>query len=755
MDSFFFESPSFTTGAFRVVSIFGEEGMSTPFHFDVIALAIDLEADDVEDRVIGRPARLQLRKHDNSLRSLIGIVRSVRAEGGVGTTRRVRLELVPLLWYIGLRHRSRIFQDRTVPQIVEEILGELHVRFELRLTREYLPREYCVQYQESDADFIARIVADEGIHFFFQSDDVSTTMVFGDSDTAYGTIVGELGIKNRDGQMTAADEHVGGFVLKRSVVPGSVVLRDYDFKRPSLDQTVQVAAVDPSKPDSPGALERYDFPGGYIDPAEGKERARVKLEGLNWDAQLGSGIGTTRRLEPGHTFVLEEHPREAFNRKYVVTRVRHEGHESGISLSGGGASAGGGAAEFSYRCSFECVAAQITYRPPRIPARSVHGAETARVQAEGGSEEILVDEHGRIRVQFPWDREGAKKARTSCFIRVAQAWAGTAFGVVFLPRVGMEVVVSFLGGDPDRPLITGCVYNGEHPHPYKLPENKTRSVIKTQSSPGGNGFNELRFEDKAHAEEIFVHAQKDMNEVVRNCHTLSVGADESNSIGHDQSNEIKNDQRTKVGVNQVIEVGSNRTDTVLGGEQRTIVGQREESVGADENIVVKANRTHEVHADDLLVVHANRVVQVDDTITVGAKRRDVHVETSYDVDVGVKYALQQGGISFVCTSGSMMGTATDIRFIADNNLALSASNELSAWAKTKAAITSPAQVEIVVGGNSVVLTASGIEIRSSGHIGITGKSVTIAAADSVGIFGSEVAIGNSGVTITGLIKMNA
>ena len=758
MDQFFFESPSFTTGSFRVLSLVGEEAMSMPFRFEIVALAVDLEADTVEDQVLGHAARLQIVRHDGDHRSIVGVVRSIRLEGVEDTaTERFRIELVPPLWHIGERFRSRVFQDLTVPQIVQTLLDELHVRFDFRLSMTYRPRRYCVQYRERDVDFISRILAEEGIFFYFVGDDAAMTMVFGDADTAYHRLAGTDDVLNfSDGTFAEHAEHIAKFVVQREVRNGSVMLRDYDFTRPSLDLTSQVVVETPSRLDSPGVLERYEHPGGYTDPDDGRARARLRLEELRWDATRAVGAGTTRRLEPGFTFTLDDHPIERFNRRWVVTRVRHEGREGGLEPTAGA---------FTYQANFQAVRASTTFRPKPLPKPNVRGIETARVTGDGG-DEIRVDDLGRVQVRFFWDRDGLPDAHSSCFIRVSQGWAGTGFGIWFLPRVGMEVVVAFLGGDPDQPLVTGCVYNGEHPLPYKLPEHKTRSTIKTLSSPGGNGFNELRFEDLAKQEQIFLHAQRNLDEQINVNHSTNVGANQSDHVGHDQSTTVDHDQTTTVRHDQsfhvlndqTVTVDQNRALTVGGNEQTTIGADRLEKVCANEAVVIDGGRFHRIQEDDELIVLAGHAVSVAEIDSLVANAKKASIATKYEIDVGALYsATTKGGAELKLENTEASVNATTVGLFATDTLTLFG-NIINAIGIAGVKVESTSgSVTLVVGGSSVTVDKTGISLKTGGKIVLEAPDVQIIGKSTASVIGAAVNVGDGQgvVTIRGApVKVN-
>jgi type VI secretion system secreted protein VgrG len=740
-----FDAPSFIAGSFRVDSIVGEEALSEPFRFEISALAVDLEADVVEEQTIGRPGRLQIVDHNGEHHSILGVIRSVRFEGVESpTVQRFRLELVPPLWVIGERVRSRIFQDQTVQQIVTHILDELHVLFDFRLTKEYAEREYCVQYRESDVDFISRILAEEGIFFYFRSaDGPASVMVFGDATSSYRTLTSqEDAIRFFNGVDTGLGEHVATFVVQRDVRAGSVMLRDYDFRKPNLDLTAQVVVPQPGRPDSPGALEHYEHPGGYLDSNVGTALARLRLQEARWDAFKGFGSGNVRRFSAGLVFALVDHPVERLNRQWVVSRLRHEGRTQGLTAGG-----------FIYRSTFECVHADEVFRPRRFAKPDVRGIETARVTGSDESEEIRVDDLGRIKVRFYWDRDGEPDPRSSCFIRVGQTWSGTGFGFWFLPRVGMEVIVSFIGGDPDQPLVTGCVYNGAHPLPYKMPDHKTRSTIRTLSSPGGDGFNEIRFEDLAKQEQIFIHAQRDLDEKVNRNHTEAVGADEAISIGHDQTIDVARRQKTHVGEQQFITVDADRWVEVHGGEAIIVDQARNELVSGAEKVTIKGNRDHTAELQDSLTVGTDRWVTIGGADVLAADEKQDDIATKYSVTVGTRFKLTSSNAEVKCDDDFH---ATAIASTVEAKAHLQLTGKTSCLKGTDdLMLESEKKITLKVGGSTITIEPSGVTVDAD-EFSVFADSVTIhAPAINVKATGHLKLEGTAEVDVEGaVIKLN-
>ncbi len=500
---------------FTVVSLSGEEGISRPFRFD-----LELSAPSAAlafRKVINQPARLIIA--DGRRKRLIhGIVgRFEQATSGRGSGI-YRVALLPELWRLSLRRNCRVFQDLSVHEIVETVLegaGLAGAGFEFDLSGDYPPIAFAAQYRESDLAFINRITEEHGIWYAFKHGRTGCVITFGDSNDAFAAPT----------EVALAADAISRFDYAESVTSGKVTLRDFDFERPA-------AALEATHAGTRFAdLETYDFPGGFATNATGAKRAEKRWQGLDARRRGGHAESNVSAVSAGFRFTLTGHPRAALNRDYLVTAVRHRGSAT------------------SYDNEFESVVADTPFRPPRsTPAAAVGGSQTATVVGPAGSE-IHVDEHGRVKVEFHWDREDRGDDTSSAWIRVCQPWAGAGRGFYFLPRVGDEVLVDFEHGDPRFPIIVGSLYNGDSPPPYPLPGDKTRSGVRTASSPGGGGYNELRFEDSAGGEEIYLRAQKDLNIVVGGTFSTDVNGDQSGAVTGSSAMSTGGDRTETVGRN--------------------------------------------------------------------------------------------------------------------------------------------------------------------------------------------------------------
>ncbi|EIK55064.1 Rhs element Vgr protein [Stutzerimonas stutzeri TS44] len=549
---------------FKVLEFQGREAISQPYRFD---LELVSERPDLElESLLHRPAFLAFAPDGSGIHGLVH--QAGQGESGKRLTR-YRLTLVPQLAYLAHRSNQRIFQHLSVPQIVAQVLEEHGIqadayRFQLGPVI-YPPREYCVQYDESDLHFIQRLCEEEGIHYHFQHSTAGHVLVFGDDQTVFSTLATTS--YQQDSGLVADQPVIQRFGLRLETRTSRVTRRDYDFEKPRL--TMEAAFHSDFQPD----LEDYDYPGRFSERARGKHLSQRALERHRHDYQLAEGESDQPRLLSGHFLDLGKHPRADWNQLWLLTEVLHEGKQPQVLEESvtSHVDTGDGFVQ-GYRNRFRAMPWNVPFRPAlRHPKPRVLGSQTAVVTGPAG-EEIHCDQYGRVRVQFHWDREGQSDDKTSCWLRVSSSWAGDRYGGIAIPRVGMEVLVTFLEGDPDQPLVTGCLYHKEHQVPYDLPANKTRTVFKTLSSPGGGGYNELRIEDRQGAEQIYLHAQRDWDENIEHDQKIRVGherhdtveanshsefrAEEHRTTHADRKSEIRASDHLTVGNSQHLKIGS-------------------------------------------------------------------------------------------------------------------------------------------------------------------------------------------------------
>jgi type VI secretion system secreted protein VgrG len=525
--------------------------------------------------------------NDDLLRPVDALCAEIRQLPGDASADRYQLLLRPWLWWLTLASNNRVFQNLATSDIVTSIFDEHGFSdYKLQLTGSYTPREYCVQYGETDFAFVSRLLEEEGIFWFFTHVDGAHTLVLGDSSDAFPPCPNASTIQYLGQQMGARELHgIRSGQLCRQAVSGVYRATDYEFTTPTTSLYGQAEAV-------AGPLSVYEHPGGYTAKARGDALGKLRVDALRSQESRFVGESDCRWLVPGHSFTLSGHEDDAANIEWVVTRVSHEvSHEH-------------------YRNRFEAIPKATAYRPPRVTPKPRMHTQTAIVVGKAG-EEIWTDEYGRIKLQFPWDRDGKNDETSSCWVRVVLPWSGKGFGMQFIPRIGQEVIVTFIDGDPDRPLVTGCVYNGDNSLPYELPANQTQSGIKTNSSKGGGGFNELRFEDKKDSEEVFLQAQKDMTVNVLNDVTSTIGHDETLTVQNARTRTVKDGDETIT-----LEKGKRSVTIQTGSDTLDVKDTRTLKVGGDQTHSTGGNYSHKVTGNYELTVDGNLTIKVSGTLTL-------------------------------------------------------------------------------------------------------------------------------------------
>ncbi|MBI5550576.1 MAG: type VI secretion system tip protein VgrG [Desulfobacterales bacterium] len=465
-----------------------EEKISRPF-----AAELELASEDEIqfDAMVGKVGLLTLESVEGD-RHVHGILDRFALSGTNGRFFIYEASLVPQLQLLCLEQDCRIFQNLNVPDIVKQILQDSGItgdRFDFRLQGSYAPRDYCVQYRESDLNFISRLLEEEGIFYYFEHSARNHLLVFGDGTVNYKPISGQAKvIFNAGGALVSEEEAVVALRLTRQIRSGKYTLRDFNFEKPSLDLTSDKSDSENQK------REVYDYPGEYAATDEGRRLAQVRLQQAILFKECALGKGVVNRFAPGFTFSLHNHDLDAFNQEYLLTEIVHTGAQPQVLGEKADAAEG-----TSYENNFTAIPSSVTLRPEVVtPKPVVEGVQTAIVTGPSG-EEIYTDKHGRVKVQFHWDRRGAKDEKSSCWVRVSQLWAGAGWGAMFIPRIGQEVIVDFIEGDPDRPIITGRVYHGTNTPPYPLPDDKTKATIMSQTTPNAKTHNELLMQDKSGA----------------------------------------------------------------------------------------------------------------------------------------------------------------------------------------------------------------------------------------------------------------
>jgi type VI secretion system secreted protein VgrG len=598
----------------------GHEGVSQLFSFQLDLIA-ENTADVSFDKLLGGKITAHLTLPDKSKRHFNGVC--VRLSQGERDPREktftaYRAEIVPDFWLLTRKAQSRIFQHLSVHDILKKVLVGFEVEY---LLPPFEPRDFCVQYRETDFNFASRLMEEEGIYYFFKHSDGSHKMVVANTPQSHPDVSGKTKITYEDVETGFRDDdRINDWEKVQELRSGKYILWDHSFELPhkhleaekTIQDSVTVGKITHKlKVGGNDKLEIYDFPGEYAQRFDGvdkgggdrpadlqkifndnKRTVEIRMQEEALPSLLIHGASNCRQLASGHKFTLEKHF-SGEGGPYVLTSVTH-------SARGAGEYRAGTTGAFSYTNQFTCIPVALPFRPPRTtPKPVVHGTQSAVVVGPSG-EEIFTDKYGRVKVQFHWDREGKNNVDSSCWLRVATLWAGKQWGMIHIPRIGQEVVVDFLEGDPDQPIVVGSVYNSDMMPPYELPKNKTQSGIKTRSSLGGDPetFNELCFEDKKGQELVYLRAEKDLTIAVENDEAHWVGHDREKTVDHDETVHVKNNRTETVDNDESVTVGNSRTVTVNQKDDKHQIkmGNREVKIdmGNDKLTIGMGNQTTDI-----------------------------------------------------------------------------------------------------------------------------------------------------------------
>ena len=696
----------------------GTEAVSQLYRF-TLDLAAPVDAPLPFEEVLGKLVVVSIDQAAGKTRFVHGIVNRFSRGKRDQLFAFYRAELVPLVWLLTKQVRSRTFQQKTVKEILQEVFSPV-ISPRFTLDADYFPRNFCVQYRESDFAFASRLMEEEGIYYYFTHTPDDHELVISDTPRGHDplpdpAVAEDATLLFQDESLAAAPEgRVSRWDKAQELRAGSVALTDHIFELPTNDLQTQAVGIDTARAgtvDHPlmlggmGSLGTQDYPGGYARFRDGiapggavrggdvqhvfedndrfsKIRAEEELAGVLRIA----AVSTFCRVTPGHKFTLVEHVDA--DGDYVVTSVEHTA-TCGLPDSGG--------EDLKYGNEFACIPFQVQFRPVRATPRPfIRGTQTAVVVGEAGAE-IEPDKYGRVKVQFHWDRAGKFDLDSSCWVRVSTLWAGKNWGMVHIPRIGQEVVVAFLEGDPDQPIIVGSVYNADHMPPYALPANKTQSGIKSHSSPGGDSenFNEIMFEDKKGQELVSIHAEKDLAVTVENNHSLSVGSKGDPTKNGTATTTIFGD--TKVTITK----GNLTTDVQAGTAAKHVMGNATENYDAKQTITVKGDQmTH--------VTGGNHLVKVDTghaSLHVDAGNRYVNVGAGfYDLIAATKISLTVGSSSLVMLADGTI-TLKGVNIVIDGSASVTAKGggADTGWKGSKITENGPAGV--VVTGATIKLNS--------------------------------------------------
>jgi type VI secretion system secreted protein VgrG len=578
------------------------------------------------DALLGQRVDVELDLADGGQRYFNAFVSQFTQIGIVGDLFHYQAMLRPWPWFLSLTKDCRIYQNLTVPAILQEIFSENGFNdYELHLTQDYRTREYTVQFNETDFHFISRLMEEEGIYYFFSHSAGKHNLVLCDNYASHSPLNGKAllpfqpipGVGGRRGK-----EVVHGWKISKAVKSGCYAHTDYDFTKPRAEL---LASTPMARSHSHANNEVFNYPGGYEQVAEGESFARSRIEEAQTKHEQIAGESDIRHITTGNLFTLKDHPRADQNREYLIT-------EASYALQGDQSRAGTQMHESeAYHCAFNCIPSNEVFRNRRItPKPRVEGPQSAVVVGPAG-EEIYTDKYGRVKVQFHWDRYGKSDENSSCWVRVTQTWAGKNWGGIQIPRIGQEVIVEFLDGNLDRPIITGRVYNAEQMPPWELPVNQTQSGILSRSTKGGTAANAnaIRFEDKKGEEQLWLHAEKD----------------QLTEVEHDEDKWVGNDRRKTIDGNETTKVHKNRTETVDLNEKITIHKNRTEKVDLNENITIGKDRTETVVRHETIEIGGNREVTISgnkvETISQGKLESIAFAKA---LSIGGAYQVGVGGI---------------------------------------------------------------------------------------------------------------
>jgi type VI secretion system secreted protein VgrG len=701
-----------------------ELGRLSTMDLDLLSPDENLALDDL----LGRGISVELAVAGDNQRFFHGIVAECAQIGRLGTYARYSARVVPWLWMLTRTSDCRIFQQKAVPDIIKSVFrAHGTADFEDSLTGAYAPRDYCVQYMETDFEFISRLMEEEGIYYFFQHTQEKDTLVLCDGASAHSKTPGYETISYYAPSQNAVreEDHIDHWLLSHSMQSGKLTHTDYDFVKPRTSLQSQFA--------SPGTYPKGDaevfgYPGGYSVVGDGKRYAQRRLEAIQQQHERIVASGNARGLAVGALFSLQDYPRDDQNREYLVVAAMHHlggsDYESGVSSGSG-----------DVTVTFDAIPSQQPYRSlPTTRRTRVAGPQTAVVVGKAG-EEIYTDSYGRVKVQFHWDRYGKKDENSSCWVRVSQIWAGKNWGAMHIPRIGQEVIVSFLEGDPDRPIITGRVYNAAEMPPYDLPANQTQSGIKSRSSKGGSpaNFNEIRFEDKMGSEMLTIHAEKDQE--------ISVEHDESHTVGHDRMRNVGNDETIVIQRDRAMTVDRDKSETVLRNKITQVSNNHSENIGGAMSIVVGKTLTESVLINYSENVGGGMELTVGAAlaITVGAVMSEAVAGTKSEA-IGGSKSETTGGDKTLTVGKNLLETIAKNRTVAiGKDLNESIEGQHVAEVK-KESILKAKKVEITADDEISFKTGDAqIIMKKNGDITIQGGKITVKASGDLIMKGSKIA----------------
>ncbi len=692
-----------------ITGLRGREEMSKPFEFTLELVSTTLTLDATS--IVGKAVTVTiLLPNGTDQRYVNGTVLDFSAgeldtSGGV---RVYRATIVPWFSLLKFASNCQIFQQKSIPDIIEAIFSDLGCSdYEKQLTQTYAALDYCVQYQETHFDFVCRLMEAAGIFYFFKHTDGKHTMVLADDASKYAACT-----ENSVSYYGDFDSSIAGRITSWEhafrFTSGKYTLTDYNFETPTTDLKATESTV--ISLSGVSSYEQFDYPGKYLTTSDGTSLSKVRMQIYEWPYEVVRGTSSCASFNPAGTFEVSDHPIDSEKSKsFVVLAVEHD-----IAAPVQYMSETIGRKSKGYSNRFECIPSSVVYRPPRVtPRPHIRGPQSALVVGSSG-QEMLTDKYGRVKVQFYWDRVGQKDENSSCWIRVAQNLAGNTWGMQFLPRIGQEVLVEFLDGDPDRPIITGSVYNADQMPTYALPDSQNKSGLRTRSTTEGSDqtFNELTFDDTKGSEQIYFHAEKDFVREVENNDSLKVGYDVKNP--GDQTIQIYNNRTV------TLENGTDSLDVQTGDRTVTI------DKGNDSLTVSEGNRTITISKGNVSVT----ISEGNETVTLSKGNQTT--------------TLDKGNQSLTLSGGNRSATLSK----GNDTVTLSAGNYSLECSSGSATISGMQGVTLKCGSNSIEISPSGVTIK--------GTMITLEGQSQVSVKGPMVQVNGSGMVQVqgGMITLN-
>jgi len=711
--------------AFEVHSLSGREALGELFEYSIVLQSPDspelseyVTANLPYKQMVGREAGVQIELDAGGLREINGLVTRARYLRSENRRSLYEVTLQPWLALAARTSDHRIFQDLDVIGITQQVLADYPYPMELRVSHTYPRRVFQVQYGETDLGFLSRLWQEWGLYYHWQHEGGKHRLILVDDAGAHPPCQGVYAtVAYYGASAKITEEYCQQFSTQEGLQSGRWVSDDFDFTRPRA--RLQQSSALPRNTGHP-EQELYRWPGDYADPDEGRNLSLTRMQEAGAPGYRAQGSGKLRGIECGRTFTLVKHPQDKANQRWLVLgttlQIQESAHASGQE-------------GYSCHCSFELQPARHVFRSPQTqPKPLTTGPQTAIVTGPPG-QEIHTNEYGQVKVQFHWDRYGQRDEHSSCWIRVSQPWAGSGFGGVATPRIGQEVIVDFENGDPDRPIITGRVYNALNMPPWALPGNASMSGLLSRSTPGGtpgaglkNGVgdaNALRFEDKKGQEQLWLHAQKDQLSEVEHDEDKWVGHDRRKTIDHDETSHILNDRTETVGHDERITVHNNRTERVDHDEHISIGDNRSEDVGNNETVQIGGHRTENVGSNETVQIGGNR------SVTVGGVKTET-VTMAKAETIGLGKALSIGG-AYQTTVGGLMNTTVGLQ-----------QSEQVGMNKTS---TVGMNYTITVGDTFTVKVGESVLVmKSDGTISLNGKAIDLVASSHMGLESERIDI---------------